>query len=94
MKIQADEPFDTWKAQLLVRIDQAISPTTLDIMHYEVNFSVPRVQPSPMAVSSEEEYNDMVERALRPKELICMIYAQELQTVSKKVCVTILQDPN
>jgi hypothetical protein len=23
-----------------------------------------------------------------------MIYAQELQTVSKKVCVTILQDPN
>ena len=87
MKLHAEEPFDTWKAQLLVRIDRTLSPTTLDIMHYEVNFSVPRIQPSPMAVSQEEEYTDMVECASKSKECICTIYVQELQALTKKVCL-------
>jgi len=85
MKLSSDEPFDTWKAQLLVRIEKTFSPNMLDISNYEVNFSVARISPSPMAVSSQDKYADMLERIAKRSDLTCTIYVQELQAVTAKV---------
>jgi hypothetical protein len=82
MKLGSDEPFDTWKAQLLVRIEQKLAPDTLDFANYEVNFTVARISTAPMAVSVDEEYSDMLERVSRSKDLVCAIYIQELQQMA------------
>lgn len=86
MKLDDDEPFDTWKAQLLVRIDKILQPEKLDFNHYEVNFTIARISTAPMPISCEEEYKDMLERLGKSKNPVCNILVQELrQTSSSKV---------
>ena len=87
MKLDTNEPFDTWKAQLLVRIDKILAPEMLDLANYEVNFTVARISVAPMAISCDEEYIDMLGRVARTRDLTCTIYVQELQQMaSSKVC--------
>ena len=87
MKLDTNEPFDTWKAQLLVRIDKILAPEMLDLANYEVNFTVARISVAPMAISCDEEYIDMLGRMARTRDLTCTIYVQELQQMaSSKVC--------
>ncbi|KAJ7165780.1 hypothetical protein C8R46DRAFT_900364, partial [Mycena filopes] len=38
-----DEPFDTLKAQLLVRIDAVYTPSKLDFDDYNISFTIPRL---------------------------------------------------
>jgi len=83
MKLDSDEPFDTWKAQLLVRIEKAFSPDDIDFTKYEIGFTIPRVIVSPMSVMVEEEYNDMLERIMKTKDSSCSVYIQELVQISK-----------
>ena len=82
LKLEDIEPFDTWKAQLLVLIDKHLSPPTLDIDNYEINFTVPRISTAPMSVSCEDEYSDMLERVKKGKENVCTVYVQELIALS------------
>ena len=87
MKLDTDEPFDTWKAQLLVRIDKILAPNILDFANYEVNFTVACISVAPMAISCDEEYLDMLGCVARTRDLVCNIYVQELQQMaSSKVC--------
>ena len=86
MKLDDDEPFNTWKAQLLVRIDKILQPEKLDFNHYEVNFTIAHISTAPMLISCEEEYKDMLERLGKSKNPVCNILVQELrQTSSLKV---------
>ena len=86
MKLDYDEPFDTWKAQLLICIDKILQPEKLDSNHYEVNFTIARISTAPMPISCEEEYKDMLERLGKSKNPVCNILVQELrQTSSLKV---------
>ncbi|KAJ3509117.1 hypothetical protein NLJ89_g5389 [Agrocybe chaxingu] len=84
MKLAFGEPFDTWKAQLLVRIDKAVKPDKLDINDYELLFTVARTSPAPMAVTSEDEYDDMLERIAKNKDLTCSLYVQALHPKQEK----------
>ncbi|KIJ92999.1 hypothetical protein K443DRAFT_41299, partial [Laccaria amethystina LaAM-08-1] len=86
MKLEVEEPFDTWKAQLLVRIDKTLAPNVLDFVNYETTFTVPRVSTAPMAISCDDEYMDMLERIGRTKDLVCYVFVQERQQIpsSKK----------
>ena len=79
MKLDIEEPFDTWKAQLLVRINKMLPPDLLDFANYEVNFTVAHISTTPMAISCNEEYDDMLSHVSRTKDLLCAIYIQELQ---------------
>jgi hypothetical protein len=86
MKLDNNKPFDTWKAQLLVRINKILLPEKLDFNHYEVNFTIARISTALMAISCEEEYEDMLERLGKTKNPVCTILVQELrQTSSLKV---------
>jgi hypothetical protein len=67
MDLNNNEPFDTWRAQLLVRIKKTLNPGKLDINNYEIHFTVACVSPSPLIVSSDEEYTNMLERVGRSK---------------------------
>jgi hypothetical protein len=77
MKLDSDESFDTWKAQLLVRIDSLMKPDHLDIDYYEVSFAIPRISPSPINVTSNNDYTMLIERSLKNKEKSANIYIQE-----------------
>lgn len=51
------EPWDTVKAQLLAKIDVALSPFVLDFDDYVVMFYISRVLPKPgMALCTEDNY--------------------------------------
>lgn len=83
MVLDNNEPFDTWKAQLLVRIEKTLMPSTLDINNYEIHFTVARISPSPLMVASDEEYVNMLEWVGRSKNSSCNVYVQELYSSSK-----------
>ncbi|KAF8968729.1 hypothetical protein BDZ97DRAFT_1755027 [Flammula alnicola] len=58
------EPWDTVKAQLLVKIDTALSPRVLAFSDYMVMFYISRVLPKPgMALSTEDNYAALLLRA-------------------------------
>ena len=54
MDLNNNEPFDTWRAQLLVRIEKMLNPCKLNINNYEIHFTVAHVSPSLLMVSSYE----------------------------------------
>ncbi|THH14793.1 hypothetical protein EUX98_g9563 [Antrodiella citrinella] len=65
-----NEPFDTWMAQLLVKIDNCMKPATLKFENYHVSFSIPRISPTPLTfntASAGDTYCEMVKRALQKK---------------------------
>jgi hypothetical protein len=64
LRLETDEPWDTMKAQILVQVEQALSPQHLDFSKYEVMFYIPRVLPKPgLVLATDTDYNYMVERA-------------------------------
>lgn len=83
MVLNSNLPFDTWRAQLLVRIEKTLKPRKLDINDYEIHFTVARVSPSPLLVASDEEYLNMLERVGRSKDSDCNVYVQELRSMTK-----------
>jgi hypothetical protein len=68
LRLNSDEPFDTFKAQILVKISQALKPRTENIANYEIRCTINRVISKPgMDVESEADYVMMVESALKSK---------------------------
>ena len=66
--LDTDEPWDTMKAQILVQVEQALSPQHLDFSKYEVMFYIPRVLPKPgLVLATDTDYNYMVEHACNIK---------------------------
>jgi hypothetical protein len=78
MKLKNDEPFDTFKAQLLVRIDKHFTPKRLDIADFQVLFSIPRISPMPMILAENDDYQLFLERITKAKDHTCAIYVQQL----------------
>lgn len=55
--------WDTFLAQLLVKIDMMFKPRVIDFKDYVVTFSVPRIHPKVTDLANEDMYKFMVERA-------------------------------
>ena len=56
-ELTLDEPFDTFKAQLLAKISASLNLPQLDLAHYEIMCTVPRFITKPgMPVLSETDY--------------------------------------
>lgn len=63
-ELSTEEPWDTLKAQLLVKIDNALSPKNLDYQQYHVMFFVPKaglVKPG-LTLSTNEHYTTLLAR--------------------------------
>ena len=62
-QLQSNEPWDTVKAQILVRISTALNPPILDFAHYRVVVSIPRIISKPgMPLASESDYAILLQR--------------------------------
>ncbi|KAI5980757.1 hypothetical protein EDD15DRAFT_2181381 [Pisolithus albus] len=83
-KLESDMPFDTWKAQLLVRICDKMKPAKISFDNYDVSFAVQRVYPTPLSISSDEDYTLLLERVQKAKEPAAVVYVQEKPDVMKR----------
>jgi hypothetical protein len=64
LELNDNEPWDTLKAQLLAKINAALSPHILDFVNYTVMFYISRVLPRPgMILESEDSYSALLLRA-------------------------------
>jgi hypothetical protein len=64
LELGEKEPWDTLKAQLLMKIDTALSPHVLNFDNYTVMFYISRVLPKPgMILETEESYSALLLRA-------------------------------
>jgi len=67
-QLKSTEPWDTVKAQLLVKIDGILKPTTIDFDDYTFSFSVPRVHMKLTELTDEDSYKFMVKCASQGKD--------------------------
>ena len=68
LQLSADEPWDTLKAQLLVKINDLLKPSTLSIDDYEILFSIPRIVSKPgYPLASATDYSILLERSCKSK---------------------------
>ena len=64
LELWSDEPWDTVKAQFLVKISDALSPQNLDFTDYDTRFYIPRSLPKPgIELATPENYASLVTRA-------------------------------
>jgi len=77
LKLSSDAVFDTWKAQLLVKIDEKMKPDRILYEDYDVSFMIPRVSPLPLNVTEEDDYLLLCECTQKAKDLQATVYIQE-----------------
>lgn len=68
LQLGSKEPWDTFVAQLLVKIERILTPATIAFEDYACTFSVPRIHTKPTDLTNDDSYNFMVERALKGKD--------------------------
>jgi hypothetical protein len=65
LNLDCDEPYDTFKAQVLQKIDISIHPKSLDFSHYAVLYNIPCIVSKPgIPISNKDSYtySSMIER--------------------------------
>ena len=87
LELSDKEPWDTMKAQLLMKIDEALSPHVLEFDGYTVMFYISRVLPKPgMVLATEVSYRALLSRAanLTSKTPTINLTIQEKQNFANK----------
>jgi hypothetical protein len=68
LQLSSDEPWDTLKAQLLVKIDEVFKPTTLSIDDYDILFTIPRIVSKPgYPLASATDYSILLDRSVKSR---------------------------
>lgn len=63
LNLACDEPYDTFKAQVLQKINASICPQTLNFSHYTVLYNIPCIVSKPgIPISNEDSYSFMIEQ--------------------------------
>ncbi|KAJ8456685.1 hypothetical protein ONZ45_g18620 [Pleurotus djamor] len=64
--LSVTEPWDTFKAQLLVVISESLNPPIIKFEDYMVTAQIPRHLPNPgLVIRSEKDYDNVVKRAMK-----------------------------
>ena len=59
--LSSSEPWETMEAQLLVKIDTALKPKTLNLNDYNIMFYIPRLLPKPgMTLADNADYSSLL----------------------------------
>jgi hypothetical protein len=88
LRLEPEAVWDTFVAQLLVKIETMLKPKTINLEDYVVTFSVPRIHPKVTDLTNEDMYKFMVERALRSKDRTASITVEPI--VDTKVLYLLL----
>jgi hypothetical protein len=71
LQLGREEPWDTMKAQLLVKITAAFKPATLNFDSYDILFYIPRILPKPGSpLMCDDDYSFLLKRSQKcgPKD--------------------------
>lgn len=90
LRLEPEAIWDTFLAQLLVKIDMMLKSKVIDfkdyvVTDYVVTFSVPRIHPKVTDLADEDMYKFMIERALQSKDRTASITVQPI--VDTKVVI-------
>ncbi|KAI6008433.1 hypothetical protein EDC04DRAFT_2907192 [Pisolithus marmoratus] len=77
LKLNSDLPFDTVKAQLLIKISAHLQPDTISFDDYKVTFSIPHISPTPFSVTEEDDYVKLIQHVKKAKNFEANIYIQQ-----------------
>lgn len=80
--LRSDKPFDTLKAQVLVKIADILNPNQLKYDDYNITFTVPRKITNPLPLDSAAKYQHLVTHALQIKTMPSAKIAVEPKLVS------------
>ena len=68
LRLSTDEPWDTVKAQILVKIDAALNPQSIKFENYSIAYTIPHIVSKPgYPLFSADDYALLVDRARKPK---------------------------
>jgi hypothetical protein len=78
LHLDSNEPWDTFKAQILVKISTTIKPKNINFDDYTLQFSITRLVPKPgMPIDLEGDYLFMIEQAVKTKTPMVSITIDE-----------------
>jgi len=78
LRLNSDEPWDTFKAQILVKISTAIKPKNIKFDDYTLQFSITHLVPKPgMPIDLEGDYLFMIKQAVKTKTPMVSITINE-----------------
>ena len=78
LHLEPEATWDTFLAQLLVKINMMLKPRVINFKDYFFTFSVPRIHPKVMDLADEDMYKFLVERALRSKDRTASITVEPI----------------
>jgi hypothetical protein len=85
LKLNMDEPWETIQAQLLVKIDHALSPSQIQYDQYDIKFYITRVLPKPgLSFSCKTDYDLMILKARKLKDCTVNITVVQLASDDDK----------
>lgn len=83
LSLYLDEPFDTFKAQVLRKIEKETNPTILSFENYKTFFTIVHIAPQPTSLTDEDDYRELIKRLQRIGTPAATIYIQELSAMKK-----------
>jgi hypothetical protein len=85
LQLGHDKPWETLKAQLLMKISNILKPAKLEFDNYGFSSTVPHVHTKPTSLDDETSYTFMVDRALRSKDSAVNLIIEPHSAQAKKV---------
>ncbi|KAG1824699.1 uncharacterized protein BJ212DRAFT_1475992 [Suillus subaureus] len=83
LSLYLDEPFDTFKAQVLQKIKKETNPTILSFENYKTFFTIVHIAPQPTSLADEDDYQELIKCLQQMSTPAATIYIQELLAVKK-----------
>jgi len=77
LKLSSNIPFNTWKAQLMVKIDKKMKPDWIAYEDYKVSFMIPHISPQPLNIVTKDNYNLLCEHTQKAKDQQATVFVQE-----------------
>lgn len=85
LQLDSNEPWDTLKAQLLVKIDATLKPQAIHYDSYDINFIIPRVFPKPgLSLTNAADYDLMISKSRKLKDITIQITVVEVPSANDK----------
>lgn len=65
LTLSSTEPWDTLKAQILVTLDNTLSPANINFQDYDISYLIPRVITQSLPLVSKTDYTHMLKYATK-----------------------------
>ncbi|KAG2115104.1 uncharacterized protein F5147DRAFT_769560 [Suillus discolor] len=60
-----------------------MKPATVSFDNYKGSFTIPHLSPSPLAITNQKDYEELIGRVKKAKDLTATVYVQEMQNMKK-----------